>query len=80
MPAHSKWPEVTLMTSTTATQTIAVLRDMFTRYGIPEQVVPDNSPQFVPAEFNSFMAMNGVKHIRSAPYLHPQMVLQNMHL
>ena len=27
--AHSKWPEVTLMTSTAAIRTIAVLRDMF---------------------------------------------------
>ena len=68
--AHSKWPEVALMTSTTATRTIAVLRDMFARYGIPEQVVSDNGPQFVSAEFKSFMVMNGVKHIRSAPY-HP---------
>ena len=30
----------------------------------------DNGLQFVSAEFKSFMVMNGVKHIRSAPY-HP---------
>ena len=66
--ADSKWPEVTLMTSTAATRTITVLRDMFARYGIPEQVVSDNGLQFVSAEFKSFMVMNGVKHIQSAPY------------
>ena len=62
--AHSKWPEVTLTTSTTAIRTITVLQGMFAQYGIPEQVVSDNGPQFVSAEFKSFM-----KHIRSAPYL-----------
>ena len=33
--AHSKWPEVCVMNSTTAGQTVAVLREMFARNGIP---------------------------------------------
>ncbi len=37
--AHSKWPEVCVMTSTTADRTIAALRDMFAQHGIPEQLV-----------------------------------------
>ena len=44
--AHSKWPEAQIMSSTTAGQTIAVLRDMFARNGLPKQVVSDNGPQF----------------------------------
>ena len=33
--AHSKWPEVSIMSSTTAGQTINVLRELFARFGIP---------------------------------------------
>ncbi|XP_061570024.1 uncharacterized protein K02A2.6-like [Cololabis saira] len=61
--AHSKWPEVHLMTSTTTTKTIQVLRGLFSRYGLPEVLVSDNGPQFTSHEFDSFMKGNGVKHI-----------------
>ena len=43
---------------------------MFARYGLPEQLVSDNGPQFTSAEFESCMKANGVKHIRTSPY-HP---------
>ena len=68
--AHSKLPEVSTMLSTTADQTINVLREPFARFGIPQQLVSDNGPQFVSKEFKQFMSANGVKHIRSSPY-HP---------
>ena len=68
--AHSKWPEVIQMSSTTSTNTIDVLRRLFAAYGLPRQLVSDNGPQFSAEEFAIFCKMNGVKHIRSAPY-HP---------
>ena len=68
--AHSKWPEAEIMSSTSSSKTIEVLRSMFARYGIPEQLVSDNGPQFTSDEFQQFMKGNGIKHIRSAPY-HP---------
>ena len=68
--AHSKWPEVFIMSTTTSTKTITKLRETFARFGLPEQLVSDNGPQFVPEEFETFLKMNGVKHLRSAPY-HP---------
>ncbi len=68
--AHSKWPESYLMSSTTVSQTISVLRKMFATHGLPEQIVSDNGPQFVSSEFAEFMKQNGVKHVRSALY-HP---------
>ena len=49
---------------------IAVLHSLFSRYGIPRQLVSDNRPQFTSEEFHEFTVSNGVKHIRSAPY-HP---------
>lgn len=68
--AHSKWPEVHVMDSTTSSKTIQVLRGVFSRYGIPETLVSDNGPQFTSEEFASFLKANGVRHVRSAPF-HP---------
>ena len=68
--AHSKWPEVVPMTTTSATRTIEELRRLFATHGLPEQLVSDNGPQFTADEFGEFLRSNGIKHIRSAPY-HP---------
>ena len=68
--AHSKWPEVIPMSSTTAPKTIAALQSLFAKYGLPEQLVSDNGSQFTSEEFAHFMKANGIKHIHSAPY-HP---------
>ena len=68
--AHSKWAEVIEMKSTTAAATITELRWLFATYGLPEQVVTDNGPQFFASEFSSFLKSNGLKHIRRVPY-HP---------
>ena len=65
--AHSKWPEVFEMSNTTSQKTIEILRQA---YKLPEHIVSDNGPQFISREFAEFMAKNGIKHIRSAPY-HP---------
>lgn len=66
--AYSRWPEVKLMTSTTATATVDVMRGLFAAYGLPQVVVSDNGPQLVSREFETFLEANGVKHIKSAPY------------
>lgn len=68
--AHSKWPEVIPVSSTTSSSTIEVLRDLFARFGIPEQIVSDNGTQFVSEEFQAFVKSNGIRYITSAPY-HP---------
>jgi len=48
---YSKWPKVIEMSSTTAAQTITVLRQIFTTHRIPEQLVSNNDPQFTSSEF-----------------------------
>ena len=68
--AFSKWPEVRIMSSTSAEKTIDVLRDIFSTHGLPEQVVTDNGPQFTSQEFANFMKLNGIRHTKCAPY-HP---------
>ncbi|XP_035219021.1 uncharacterized protein K02A2.6-like [Stegodyphus dumicola] len=60
--AHSKWLEVYSF------QTIECLRDCFARYGLPSVVVSDNGPQFTPAEFETFIRNNGIKHKTCAPF------------
>ena len=56
------------MTSTTASRTVEELCRLFSSFGLPEQIVTDNSPQFVSEEFGAFTKMNGIKHIKNAPY------------
>ncbi|XP_029696863.1 uncharacterized protein K02A2.6-like [Takifugu rubripes] len=68
--AHSKWPEVAIMRSTTAGKTIEKLGEMFSRFGSPAQLISDNGPQLVSQETSSFLRNNGVQHITSAPF-HP---------
>lgn len=58
------------MKSTSAERTIEELRSIFSRFGLPTQLVSDNGPQLVSEEFRSFMEANGIQHIKSAPY-HP---------
>ena len=53
--SHLKWFEVEMMPSITIEATIAKLRDMFARYGIPQQLVSDNGSQFTLEEFCKFM-------------------------
>ena len=68
--AHSKWLEVVPMSTIMTEKTLDVVRSMFARYGLPEQLVSDNGPQFISSEFERFMKENGIKHIRTSPY-HP---------
>ena len=43
---HSKWLEITLMKSTTASTAMDAAHKTFARFGIPERVITDNGPQF----------------------------------
>ena len=68
--AYSKWLEVTPTGSMTSLKTIEVLRSLFARCRIPEEVVSDNGPQLASEEFSQFLKQNGVKFTRVPPY-HP---------
>ena len=65
--AHSKWGEVWEMNSTTSSRTIQVLRQLFAAYGLPQQLVTDNSPHFTS---DVFVKRNGIKYSHCTPY-HP---------
>jgi len=72
MDATSKWPEVIKMNNnTTAEHTITVLRTLFSRLGLPSQIVSDNGPQFTSEAYQQFCANNGIRRTLTAPY-HPR--------
>ncbi|VDL65922.1 unnamed protein product, partial [Nippostrongylus brasiliensis] len=68
--AKSKWPEVIRMGSTTAERTIAKLKEIFSRNGLPEQLVSDNGPPFSSKFFREYCENRGIEQIFTPPY-HP---------
>ena len=66
--AHSKWPEVLLTGSTSSERTVELLREVFSRHGLPEHLHSDNGRQFTSEVFQNFMKANNIKHTFSAPY------------
>ena len=61
--SYSKWCEVKIQTTTTAECTVHTLRSWFSQYGIPNQLVTDNGPQFASHDFKLFCKRNGIKQI-----------------
>ena len=62
------WEIDKLPTDAKATTVIAKLKDHFARYGIPDQVVTDNGPQFKSQEFANFAAEYEFEHTPTSPY------------
>uniref|UniRef100_A0A1I8GN44 CCHC-type domain-containing protein n=1 Tax=Macrostomum lignano TaxID=282301 RepID=A0A1I8GN44_9PLAT len=68
---YSKFPEINIVSSTSAEAVLPHLKTLFSRYGIPQEIISDNGPPFNSAEFHNFLAEHGVKHRRICP-LHPE--------
>ncbi|XP_051545274.1 uncharacterized protein K02A2.6-like [Myxocyprinus asiaticus] len=68
--AHSKWLEVSLMSSMSSSAVINTLRLHFATHGFPDVIVSDNGASFTAAEFQEFAEHNGIRHVTTAPY-HP---------
>ena len=54
---------------TTAT-TIEKLQLSFSTFGLPQVLVSDNGPAFSSTEFQEYMKLNGINHVKTVPY-HP---------
>nr|VZI36116.1 unnamed protein product [Spirometra erinaceieuropaei] len=54
----------------TASATIAFLRRIFGKHGLPEVLVSDNGSQFTSSTFEDFYRQHKIQHLRSPPY-HP---------
>ena len=57
------------LTSTVTSAVICHMRDVFARFGVPHDIISDNGPQFISAEFREFTSKYGFNHITSSPFL-----------
>ncbi|XP_064488490.1 uncharacterized protein K02A2.6-like [Ornithodoros turicata] len=67
---YSRWPEVTQVSSLSATELIKHLRRMFATHGLPEVIVTDNGTSLASAEMREFTKLNGIQHVFT-PVYHP---------
>ena len=68
--AHSKYIDAHVVSSSSSAVTERMLRRTFATHGSPHVIVSDNASSFTSKEFSWFCALNGIKHVRCAPY-HP---------
>lgn len=68
---YSRYVEVEIMRKTTTDRIIKSLHKMFQIHGLPIQIVTNNGPQFISAEFKDFMEQQDIEHRRVTP-LWPQ--------
>ena len=64
----SRYPEAIQLTTTSSASVITVMKSLFGRHGIPEEVVSDNGPQFASQEFRNFAKKYNFKHTTSSPH------------
>lgn len=65
---YSRYKEIKVMRSTTSSSTIDVLREIFSRLGLPESITADNGRQFCSAEFKTFCKENNIILYHTIPY------------
>ena len=67
---HSKWIEVGVGNTSSASITLSHSVAMFSTHGIPKEIVSDNGPCFRSKEFQQFTENKGIWVIYTTPY-HP---------
>ena len=65
---YSRFPEVEILTSTSARAVIPKLDAIYARQGIPDVLKSDNGPPFNSHEFTKFVEHLGFQHRRITPY------------
>ena len=68
---HSRYPEVHILQQATSRTIIDALTASFSQFGLPKSILSDNDTPFTSFEFENFLSINGIKHIRSSNF-HPR--------
>ena len=55
--------------STPTSVCVTKMKDVFARFGFPEEIMSDNGLQFASSEFRSFVESNWITHTTSSPFL-----------
>ena len=68
---YLKWIELVKMTELSSKYVISAMKSQFAKYGIPDELITDNGPQYACREFREFAKEYGFIHTTSSP-LYPQ--------
>ena len=68
---YSRYPEVEIISSVSASTVLPRLENIFARQGIPDIIKTDNGPPFNGKEFSDFAASFGFTHRKVTPF-HPE--------
>ena len=79
---YSRYIDIAHLSSMTSSQVIGKLKNIFARWGIPEEVVSDNGTQFSSDEYCVFATNYGFTHMSSRPHFtqsngEPERAVQN---
>ena len=64
---YSRYYEVEILISVTASQIISRLEKIFAVHGLPVTITSDNGPQFRSEEFERYLVDNGILHYTVTP-------------
>ena len=65
---YSKWIEVAKLDNLTSGNIICHLKSQFVRYGIPDELLSDNGPQYASSASTDFRKSYGFVHTTSSPH------------
>ena len=65
---YSRYLELANLSNTASSHVIGKLKNIFARWGIPDELVTDNGTQFCSEEFQSFASVYGFTHTASCPH------------
>ena len=64
---YSRYPEIAVMPTTTASRTVSQLKSVFAHHGVPEMLTTNNGPQFTSQKFSQFASAYHFTHNTSSP-------------
>ena len=64
---YSEWIEIAKLSNLNSNNVICQLKSQFAKYGIPDELISDNGPQYFSLAFKEFSSKYGFVHSTSSP-------------